>query len=164
MAPDDANPYLWQCEWIQYTRNTGLNKKVLKLSQVYNMLPQPNLLEDTAFDSEDRLTHWEVHNGTITPDARQDSNGFAMYPTANNYTEGLLQRIYRPGFFSKIKPSTWYTLSFYSRTRIYVNATSSAYGFPSPPPGAYPFTLKPGRIALSSMATALQQRDRQHSL
>lgn len=148
VAPDDVNPYLWQCEWIQYTRNTGLNKKVLKLSQVYNMLPQPNLLEDTAFDSEDRLTHWEVHNGTITPDARQDSNGFALYPAAGNYTEGLLQRIYRPGFFSKIKPSTWYTLSFYSRTRIYVNATSSAYGFPSTPPGAYQFTLKPGRYRL----------------
>lgn len=147
VAPDDANPYLWQCEWIQYTRDTSLNKKVLKLSQVHNMLPQPNLLEDTAFDSEDRLTHWEIHNGRINPEARQDSNGFAMYPS-NGYTDSLSQRLCSPGLFSKIKPSTWYTLSFYSRTRIYVNATSDVYGFPSPQPSAFVFNLKPGRYRL----------------
>ena len=143
-APTESNPYLWQCEWVRYTDNS--EQKILRHLQTYSLLPQPNLLEDSAFDSENRLTHWEIHNGEINPDARQDANGFMCTTADVNYREVLLQRLYRPGYFCKLKGGTWYTLSFYSRTRRYVNATSHNYGFPSPL--RHEIYLKAGRYKL----------------
>ena len=128
-APTNAKPYLWQCEHIEYTEDTSMNKNIIKLVQVYNMGIQPNLLEQTAFDSEDVMNKWEEINGEVIPQARGQHNAWGTFPGSYTYTEMLKQIVYRPGAIGKIRPANYYTLSFYSRTRRYVNVTGDTYGF-----------------------------------
>lgn len=128
-APTNAKPYLWQCEHIEYTEDTSMNKNIIKLVQVYNMGTQPNLLEQTAFDSEDVMNKWMTANGQVIPQARGQHNAWGEFPGTNTYSEMLQQLVYRPGSVGKIRPANYYTLSFYSRTRRYVNVTGDTYGF-----------------------------------
>lgn len=128
-APTQKKPYLWQCEYIQYTTNTGLNKKVLKLVQVYNLESQPQLLEQTAFDSEDAMDIWESKNGEVIPQARGLHNAYGGFPTSASLFELLQQSVYIPGSLTKLLPNEWYTLSFYARTRRMVGVTGHTYGF-----------------------------------
>lgn len=128
-TPTNAKPYLWQCEHIEYTQNTSMNKNIIKLVQVYNMGTQPNLLEQTAFDSEDVMDKWITHNGNVIPQARGQYNAWGIYPNSNNYREMLQQVVFSPGVVGKIKAASYYTLSFYARTRCYINKTGTTYGF-----------------------------------
>ncbi len=128
-APTNAKPYLWQCEHIEYTEDTSMNKNIIKLVQVYNMGIQPNLLEQTAFDSEDVMNKWMTANGQVVPQARGQHNAWGAFPGTNTYSEMLQQLVYSPGSVGKIRPANYYTLSFYSRTRRYVNVTGDTYGF-----------------------------------
>ena len=128
-APTAAMPFLWECENIQYSIQTSNNKKVLRLLQVYNMSIQPNLLEQSAFDSEDVMSAWTSKNGEVIPQARGAYNAFGTFPASSTYREMLQQVIFKAGEISKIKSNTYYTLSFYARTRRMVNLTSRNYGF-----------------------------------
>lgn len=128
-TPTNVKPYLWQCEHIEYTQNTSMNKNIIKLVQVYNMGTQPNLLEQTAFDSEDVMDKWSTHNGNVIPQARGQYNAWGIFPNSNNYREMLQQVVFSPGEVGKIKAASYYTLSFYARTRRYVNITGTTYGF-----------------------------------
>lgn len=142
-APTQKKPYLWQCEYIQYTTNTSLNKKVLKLVNVYNLEPQPQLLEQTAFDSEDVMTAWNKKNGEVVPQARGIYNAYGCFPTSASEVNMLQQLVFAAGSISKIVANEWYTLSFYSRTRRVVNLTDYHYGF-----GFQDIYLKAGRYKL----------------
>lgn len=128
-APTQMQPFLWQCEHIEYSSTTSLNKNIVKLVSVYNMEQQPNLLEQTAFDSENVMDKWFVRNGEVIPQARGSFNAYGCFPNASSYREMLNQMVYQPGYIAKIEPSQWYTLSFYSRTRRMVNLTSKDYVF-----------------------------------
>lgn len=128
-AATQSNPYLWECEHIEYSDTTSLNKNVLRLLDTYNLSMQPNLLEQSAFDSENVMDKWEVKADEVIPQARGSYNAFGCWPNSSTYKEMLRQRLYVPGVFAKIQPNEWYTLSFFSRTRRMVNQTSKQYGF-----------------------------------
>lgn len=128
-APTSSMPFLWECEDIQYSIKTTDNKKVLRLFQVYDMSIQPNLLEQSAFDSEDVMTVWSVKNGEVIPQASGAYNAFGSFPISSSYRDILQQKVFKAGELSKIKSNTYYTLSFYARTRRMVNLTSRNYGF-----------------------------------
>lgn len=129
IAPTQSNPYLWECEHIEYSDTTSMNKNVLRLLDTYNLSQQPNLLEQSAFDSENVMGKWKVKADGVVPQARGLYNAFGCWPNSSTYKEMLLQRLYVPGNFAKIQPNEWYTLSFFSRTRRMVNQTSRQYGF-----------------------------------
>lgn len=155
-APTESLPYLWECEVITYTDNTSV--KILRLTTIYGVSSvRPNLLEQTAFDSEDRLDKWDLHNGSISPDVREGCNGFFSFPEAPaahpHYTDFLRQIVYAPArvvnnkplpAVTKLQPDSWHTLSFYSRTRRFVNATSNLYGFPAASAAMYTVYLHGG--------------------
>ena len=129
-APTAAYPFLWECEDLQYSKTTSMNKKVLRLFQVYNMSIQPNLLEQSAFDAEDVMTAWTSKLGEVIPQARGAYNAFGSFPaSATVYKDILQQIVLKAGEINKIKSNTYYTFSFYSRTRRMVNLTSNRYGF-----------------------------------
>lgn len=128
-TPTNAKPYLWQCEHIEYTEDTSMNKNIIKLVQVYNMGIQPNLLEQTAFDSEDVMNKWMTANGEVIPQARGQHNAWGIFPSSATLREMLQQLVFSPGNIGKIRPANYYTLSFYSRTRRYINVTGDTYGF-----------------------------------
>lgn len=128
-TPTNAKPYLWQCEHIEYTEDSSMNKNIIKLVQVYNMGIQPNLLEQTAFDSEDVMNKWMPANGEVIPQARGQHNAWGIFPSSATYREMLQQLVFSPGNIGKIRPANYYTLSFYSRTRRYINVTGDTYGF-----------------------------------
>ena len=128
-TPTNAKPYLWQCEHIEYTEDSSMNKNIIKLVQVYNMGIQPNLLEQTAFDSEDVMNKWMTANGEVIPQARGQHNAWGIFPSSATYREMLQQLVFSPGNIGKIRPANYYTLSFYSRTRRYINVTGDTYGF-----------------------------------
>lgn len=128
-APTAAMPFLWECENIQYSIQTANNKKVLRLFQVYNMSIHPNLIEQSAFDSEDVMSAWTSKLGEVIPQARGAYNAFGAFPASSTYRDILQQVMFKAGEVSKIKSNTYYTLSFYARTRRMVNLTSRNYGF-----------------------------------
>lgn len=128
-APTNAKPYLWQCEHIEYTEDTSMDKDIIKLVQVYNMGIQPNLLEQTAFDSEDVMNKWQTATGEVIPQARGQHNAWGIFPSTATYREMLQQLVFSPGNIGKIRSANYYTLSFYSRTRRYINVTGDTYGF-----------------------------------
>ena len=128
-APTQSNPFLWECEHIEYSDSAIPDKNILRLADTYNLSVQPNLLEQSAFDSENVMDEWNVKNGEVVPQARGAYNAYGCWPGSANYREMLLQRLYDPGAFAKIGPNEWYTLSFFSRTRRMVAMTSNEHGF-----------------------------------
>lgn len=135
-AATAAMPYLWECD-VYVFDNISLNKSVLRLSQT--MLPdkRPNLLEQTAFEPG-YMDKWLTQDGDIKVDVRAGYNAFGNFPkekrtisgTVYRHRELLLQRVMNnQEGWSKIKGDSWYTLSFWSRTRVYERTTSNLYGF-----------------------------------
>jgi len=119
-------PFLWECEHIQYTRDTSLNKKILRLINFYNQDTRPQLLKNTAFDGVLSSVWNFLTNAEVNPEANGACAGvkcFPYYQNAYSYADYLDQVVYfaDPTKGRIIKPSTWYTFSFYSRIRQYVN-------------------------------------------
>ena len=119
-------PFLWECEHIQYTRDTSLNKKILRLINFYNQDTRPQLLKNTAFDGVLSSVWNFLTNAEVNPEANGACAGvkcFPYYQNADSYADYLDQVVYfaDPTKGRIIKPSTWYTFSFYSRIRQYVN-------------------------------------------
>ena len=134
-APTGKNNYLWECRYIQYSVDTSQNKKILRLVLMRDTEVKPNLLEQTAFDSEDSMDKW-MHNlgsienvGEVIPQARGALNAFGAFPTSASEKNFLQQVVFDPGVLAKIKSNEWYTLSFYARTRRYVDMDGNTYGF-----------------------------------
>lgn len=136
--PTQMQSFLWECEYIQYTTNPNLNQKILRLSSFYNLAIRPQLLRNTAFDGDLSDVWGALTNGRVNPEAIGACAGYQCEPyeynadwnhnTCNDY---LTQVVYHqdPTKGRLLKPSTWYTLSFYTRLRRYLNVTSNAYGF-----------------------------------
>ena len=140
------NPYLWSCTYIEYTDNT--TTKVVRLVSVFNVGIKPNLLRDTGFVSEDNMNEWssgaDYRAGEVIPGA-DNSWGCKPQESNNGYTNMLHQVVYDPLGRSCITSGKWYTLSFFSRTRRYVNQTSNknTQGF-----GYETIYLRPGEYKL----------------
>lgn len=136
--PTQMQSFLWECEYIQYTTNPNLNQKILRLSSFYNLAIRPQLLRNTAFDGDLSEVWGALTNGRVNPEAIGACAGYQCEPyeynadwnhnTCNDY---LTQVVYHqdPTKGRLLKPSTWYTLSFYTRLRRYLDVTSNAYGF-----------------------------------
>jgi len=136
--PTQMQSFLWECEYVQYTTNPNLNQKILRLSSFYNLAIRPQLLRNTAFDGDLSEVWRNLTNGRVNPEAIGACAGYQCEPyethsdwnhnTCNDY---LSQTVYHqdPTKGRLLKPSTWYTLSFYTRLRRYLNITSNEYGF-----------------------------------
>lgn len=117
--------------WGAFSEPTLWNKYV-----VWN----PNLLEQTEFESKDKMDKW-VYASKSDGNTRISESGVdghnAYYALndkrkdENSYKEVLHQKLYSSSV-KKLQPSTWYTLSFWSKCGVntkLVNETSSEYGF-----------------------------------
>lgn len=136
-------------EWVSMRKKTngvwgGFSKPTLWNNYV---VWNPNLLEQTEFESMDRLDRWDVvsrYNGGSGIDTSIDHintsgvDGHNCFYDRNDkrYSESVykevLQQTLQSSTVKKLQPSTWYTLSFWAKcgtNTMTINETSSAYGF-----------------------------------
>jgi len=122
----NENHYLWEKKLTSYTRSDTPTIEISLIAQFVDGVHE-NLLEDTAFLSEGEMEAWETKNGTIGKNTVGSHNSFGNTPVWENlYTEMLQQRVYKYGEVQKLKPNTWYTLSFYAAMQSYQNLLSSS--------------------------------------
>lgn len=145
-APTEQMPYVWRCVKTVYTKS-GTEYSTPELVATYQSGCNPNLLDNAAFRDTDHLGGWSERS-QYHPVADDDpyahiekggQNGRNYYRDRNTrrYSESqwkeMLQQVVWDGVtIRKLKPSTWYTLSFWSRlgvNAIWTNVTSSNYGF-----------------------------------
>ena len=146
--PTETMPYAWKYTKTIYTDGTFTNSDC-ELICVYNAGVNPNLLEDTDFRDNFHLDAWDekqkiswksgatqvadnTSNVGIQTNALQGRNAFRggtlFAGDCINYKNTLRQPI-----VSKLKPSTWYTLSYWIRSNqgsmFYNEVTSRENGF-----------------------------------
>lgn len=145
-APTEQMPYVFRCVKTVYTKS-GTEYSTPELVATYQSGCNPNLLDNAAFRDTDHLSGWSERS-QYHPVADDDpyahiekggQNGRNYYRDRNTrrYSESqwkeMLQQVVWDGVtIRKLKPSTWYTLSFWSRlgvNAIWTNVTSSKYGF-----------------------------------
>jgi len=100
----------------------------------YATSPGKNLLTGTNFVDEPSDTTTFADNKLVTRNALQGEASLSCIasPTQNSYIDFFRQVIHYADGRSKMEASTWYTMSFWARSRfvqIDVNTTSNAYGF-----------------------------------
>lgn len=136
-------------EWVSIRHKTNGKWGAFSEPTLWNnyVVWNPNLLEQTEFESMDRLDKWDVvsrNNGgsgidtSITHINTSGVDGHNCFYDANTkrndesvYKE-VLRQVLQSSTTKKLKPSTWYTLSFWAKCgtkTLTVNETSSAYGF-----------------------------------
>lgn len=136
-------------EWVSIRHKTNGKWGSFSEPTLWNnyVVWNPNLLEQTEFESMDRLDKWDVvsrNNGGsgidtsiihINTSGVDGHNCFYDANTKRNdesvYKE-VLRQVLQSSTTKKLKPSTWYTLSFWAKCgtkTLTVNETSSAYGF-----------------------------------
>lgn len=136
-------------EWVSVRHKTNGSWLFFSTPTLWNnyVVWNPNLLEQTEFESIDRLDKWDVvscnHGGSgidtsiahINTSGVDGHNCFYDANTKRNdesvYKE-VLRQVLQSSTTKKLKPSTWYTLSFWAKcgtNTLTVNETSSAYGF-----------------------------------
>ena len=136
-------------EWVSVRHKTNGSWGFFSTPTLWNnyVVWNPNLLEQTEFESIDRLDKWDVvscnHGGSgidtsiahINTSGVDGHNCFYDANTKRNdesvYKE-VLRQVLQSSTTKKLKPSTWYTLSFWAKCgtkTLTVNETSSAYGF-----------------------------------
>jgi hypothetical protein len=126
-----TNRYLWQKKVTTYTKTSTVDNEISLIAQFDDGV-QPNLLEDTAFNSDGELDAWTVRNqlspsGTpdYTPGVKTGSNakdGVNSYydrtaygSSTIQYKEVLQQDIWDYSGVRKIDYSDWYTFSFWAK-------------------------------------------------
>lgn len=136
-------------EWVSIRHKTNGKWGSFSEPTLWNnyVVWNPNMLEQTEFESMDRLDKWDVvsrNNGgsgidtSITHINTSGVDGHNCFYDANTkrndesvYKE-VLRQVLQSSTTKKLKPSTWYTLSFWAKCgtkTLTVNETSSAYGF-----------------------------------
>lgn len=136
-------------EWVSIRHKTNGKWGSFSEPTLWNnyVVWNPNLLEQTEFESMDRLDKWDVvsrnNDGSgidtsITHINTSGVDGHNCFYDANTkrndesvYKE-VLRQVLQSSTTKKLKPSTWYTLSFWAKCgtkTLTVNETSSAYGF-----------------------------------
>lgn len=136
-------------EWVSMRKKTngiwgGFSEPTLWNNYV---VWNPNLLEQTEFESMDRLDRWDVvsrYNGgsgidtSIAHINTSGVDGHNCFYDRNDkrYSESVykevLQQTLQSSTVKKLQLSTWYTLSFWAKcgtNTMTINETSSAYGF-----------------------------------
>lgn len=137
-------------EWVSMRKKTngvwgGFSEPTLWNNYV---VWNPNLLEQTEFESKDKMDKWNVqskyggsdgaYDNSITHILANGVDGHNCYYDLNTkrmnesvYKE-VLSQVLRSQNTQKLQPSTWYTLSFWAKCGIgtkSVYETSSNYGF-----------------------------------
>ncbi len=136
-------------EWVSIRHKTNGEWGAFSAPTLWNnyVVWNPNLLEQTEFESMDRLDKWKVvslyHGDSgidtsvshINTDGVDGHNCFydanAKRTDESEYKE-VLGQVLQSSTTTKLKPSTWYTFSFWAKCGINVlkiEETSSAYGF-----------------------------------
>ena len=135
-------------EWVSMRKKTngiwgGFSEPTLWNNYV---VWNPNLLEQTEFESKGKMDRWNVqsmYGGAGATDASithiiANAYGHNCYYDLNSKREDetvykeVLGQALLSSTSKKLKPSTWYTLSYWSKCgikRVAVNETSSNYGF-----------------------------------
>lgn len=136
-------------EWVSVRHKTNGKWGAFSKPTLWNnyVVWNPNLLEQTEFESMDRLDRWDVvsryngGSGIDTSIAHINTNGVdghnCFYDRNDKrYSESVYKEVLRQTLQSstvkKLQPSTWYTLSFWAKcgtNTMTINETSSAYGF-----------------------------------
>jgi hypothetical protein len=136
-------------EWVSIRHKTNGKWGAFSEPTLWNnyVVWNPNLLEQTEFESMDRLDKWDVvsrNNGgsgidtSIAHINTSGVDGHNCFYDANNKRENesvykeVLRQVLQSSTVRKLKASTWYTLSFWAKcgtNTLTVNETSSAYGF-----------------------------------
>lgn len=136
-------------EWVSVRHNTNGKWGTFSKPTLWNnyVVWNPNLLEQTEFESMDRLDRWDVvscYNGgsgidtSIAHINTSGVDGHNCFYDRNDkrYSESVYKEVLRQTLQSstvkKLQPSTWYTLSFWAKcgtNKMTINETSSAYGF-----------------------------------
>ncbi len=136
-------------EWVSMRRRTNGEWGAFSVPTLWNnyVVWNPNLLEQTGFGGMDRLDKWDCvscycgGSGTDTSVDHISANGVdghnCFYDVnAKRMDESLykevLRQVLQSSGVTKLKPSTWYTFSFWAKCGIdilNVSETSSEYGF-----------------------------------
>lgn len=136
-------------EWVSIRHKTNGKWGSFSEPTLWNnyVVWNPNLLEQTEFESMDRLDRWDVvscYNGgsgidtSIAHINTSGVDGHNCFYDRNDkrYSESVYKEVLRQTLQSstvkKLQPSTWYTLSFWAKcgtNTMTINETSSAYGF-----------------------------------
>lgn len=136
-------------EWVSVRHKTNDKWGAFSKPTLWNnyVVWNPNLLEQTEFESMDRLDRWDVvscyngGSGIDTSIAHINTSGVyghnCFYDRNDKrYSESVYKEVLRQTLQSstvkKLQPSTWYTLSFWAKcgtNTMTINETSSAYGF-----------------------------------
>lgn len=138
-APDENSPYVWRFTRTVIENHVTPTDSACELIAVYTTSPNINLLDDTAFSSDDAMEAWTT-KGSVGGDTHANPNsthynegneGYDNYfridggTQAHNsyhghfrgaetgYINFLAQPLYVDGSVEKIEPDTWYTLSFW---------------------------------------------------
>lgn len=132
----DQKPYVWKSVLTTYTQLSGEYWSTPELVTTYHSGNNVNLLENAAFVSDDRMSAWSDKNGTIMTGGKDGRNFFRglfnKRGSEQAYKEILQQTLWSSSGKKKIKPKTWYTLSYWSRQGaqdMEIATTSNAYGF-----------------------------------
>lgn len=143
----DEYPYEWFSMRKKSDKVWGAFSKPA-LWATYSAQSNPNLLEQTEFESKDNLDKWQCSKysgGSFTDEVTNHirsngKDGFNSYFDSTNRTIGeinykdvLQQVVYNTdGSIRKLSASTWYTLSWWMRSGqdgMTINETSNSYGF-----------------------------------
>lgn len=136
-------------EWVSVRHKTNGKWGAFSKPTLWNnyVVWNPNLLEQTEFESMDRLDRWDVvscYNGgsgidtSIAHINTSGVDGHNCFYDRNDkrYSESVYKEVLRQTLQSstvkKLQPSTWYTFSFWAKcgtNTMTINETSSAYGF-----------------------------------
>lgn len=134
----DQKPYVWKSVLTTYTQLSGEYWSTPELVTTYHSGNNVNLLENAAFVSNDRMSAWSDKNGTIMTGGKDGRNFFRglnnKRGSEQGYQELLQQTLWEDisSGIKKLKPATWYTLSYWSRQGaqdMEIATTSNAYGF-----------------------------------
>ncbi len=132
----DQKPYVWKSVLTTYTQLNGEYWSTPELVTTYHSGSNANLIDNASFVSNDRMSAWDVKDGTIMTGGKDGRNFFRglfnKRGSEQAYKEILQQTLWSSSGKKKIKPKTWYTLSYWSRQGaqdMEIAKTSNAYGF-----------------------------------
>lgn len=147
----EQKPYVWKCVKTTYTKS-ATTYSTPELITTYHSGDNANIIDNAAFTDAYNMTAWNdisryselsgktapSDKGKIDTDNQKDSHN-SYYDTCKAtgatiyYKEVLKQVIHNPSkSINKLAGGQWYTLSFWAKNnqqRIWVNETSSNYGF-----------------------------------
>lgn len=116
--PTADKPYVWKCLKTVYTKSST-TYSTPELIAVYSPGVNPNLLRNASFISLDRMSAWQYQGGTIVGNGHNGRNYyhtvFSRRKSESENKDTLLQTLYKSWDVQRIKPSKWYTLSYWSK-------------------------------------------------